>query len=151
MLNKSIKYYEPLIRYIANQDKQVWDIDVDCYNEENIQRIIQIYRDIQNIMIKNGNSHLILVTKIMLGVWGFVPAFDNYFGNTFRNIFKGECGFRSLNVKALNCVHEFYQHNRSEIDSLSDRIFVRRFIDGRKTNITYKKAKIIDMYGFSKR
>jgi len=150
LLNKSVKFYEPLIRYIDNLDKMVWEIDADNYSAENIKKICDIYKDIKDIIVDNGNAHLTLVTKIMLGVFGFIPAFDNYFGNTFRDIFKNECGFRSINTKSLNCIRQFYEDNREEIDRYSSQIFVRDFTTGSDTNINYSKSKIIDMYGFTK-
>lgn len=150
LLNKSAKYYEPLINYIAAKDKKVWNIDIDNYNKENINTICEIYKDIKDKTIENGNSHLTLVTKIMLGVFGFVPAFDNYFGNTFRDIFSDNCGFRSLNPKSLECIQRFYACNKEEINRLSDQIFVIDFSNGKKTKISYPKSKIIDMYGFTK-
>ncbi len=150
LLNKSAKYYERLIRYVASIDKEIWNIDVDSYNEDNINKIVKIYKDIQAIVIDDGNSHLTLVTKIMLGIFGFVPAFDNYFGNTFRGLFDGECGFRSLNSKSLSCIEQFYKHNKCDIDRLSSQIFVTDFLSSNKTNINYTKSKIIDMYGFTK-
>jgi len=150
LLNKSAKYYEPLIEYIATLDKKIWNIDIDKYNEKNINKICGIYKEIKGIIIDNGNSHLTLVSKIMLGVFGFVPAFDNYFSSTFRNIFKDKCGFYSLNSKSLNCIHQFYEHNKKEIDRLSTEIFVTDFSNGQNTNINYTKSKIIDMYGFTK-
>ncbi|PTN32704.1 hypothetical protein C6366_16065 [Desulfonatronum sp. SC1] len=150
LLNRSVKHYEPLIRYIAGLDSSVWDIDVDQYSGKNIKSICSIYRDIQRIIVNNGNSHLTLVTKIMLGVFGFIPAFDNYFGNTFREIFQGECGFRSVNQNSLNCIQQFYDDNREEIDMYSSKIYVKEFTTGDNSGITYKKSKIIDMYGFTK-
>lgn len=41
LLNKSVKYYEPLVKYIANTDKSLWNIDVDNYTDENINKIIK--------------------------------------------------------------------------------------------------------------
>ena len=86
----------------------------------------------------------------MLGVFGFVPAFDNYFGKTFRGLFNGECGFRSVNKKSLNCIREFYESNKTEIDKFATEIHVTEFSSGNRGNLPYKKAKIIDMYGFTK-
>ncbi|MFP4460510.1 MAG: hypothetical protein ACLFSQ_13095 [Candidatus Zixiibacteriota bacterium] len=91
------------------------------------------------------------MTKILLGVFGFIPAFDNYFGNTFRAISGGQCGFRSVNEKSLSFIKEFYDSNKSTIDRLSDETYTTDFITGEKTNINYPRAKIIDMYGFTYR
>ena len=150
LLNKSIKYYEPLIEYISELDPITWNIDVDSYNSNNINLIFSIYQDIKDIIIKENNAHLILVTKIMLGIFGFIPAFDNYFGNTFRLIYGSECGFRSVNNVSLSCIHQFYRDNKKEIDNFSSGIFVKDFSTGEDTNINYPKSKIIDMYGFTK-
>lgn len=150
LLNKSAKHYEPLVAYIANLDKAVWSIDVDSYNEENIRTICTIYNEIKRIIIDNGSTHLTLVTKILLGVFGFIPAYDNYFGNTFRSIFEGKCGFRSVNKKSLDCIRQFYEANKSEIDNHSSKIFVKEFSTGNASNLTYTKSKLIDMYGFTK-
>jgi len=150
LLNKSLKYYEPLVLYIANLDKKIWEIDVDSYTDENIKIICDIYHDIQILIIDDNNAHLTLVTKIMLGVFGFVPAFDRYFTDAFRAIFKGKSAFRSLNAKSLKCIHEFYIDNKSEIDKTSQNTFVIDFKSGITTSINYKKAKIIDMYGVMK-
>ena len=150
LLNKSAKYYEPLVGYIAGLDKETWELDVDNYSTENIESIYEIYHKIKEIIIENGKTHLTLVTKIMLGVFGFIPAFDNYFGNTFRDIFKGKCGFRSVNHNALSCIRQFYEDNKREIDVYSKKIFVFDFVSGKKTKVRYPKSKIIDMYGFTK-
>jgi hypothetical protein len=90
-----------------------------------------------------------LITKVLLGVFGFVPAFDNYFCNTFRTIADGQCGFRKVNKKSLTFVKDFYVANKQTIDNLSEQTFTTEFTTGRKTKINYPKAKIIDMYGFT--
>lgn len=149
LLQKSVKHFEPTILYIASLDKSVWEIDVDCYNDESIQTIIKIFKDIKKLLILNENSDLTLITKILLGVFGFVPAFDNYFCNSFREIFEGQCGFRKVNTKSLTFIKHFYDTNRVTIDRLSNEIFTTDFKTGQKTDINYPKAKIIDMYGFS--
>ncbi|MCL4483086.1 MAG: hypothetical protein M1445_10865 [Bacteroidetes bacterium] len=149
LLQKSIKHFEPTIRYIATLDKSVWEIDVDKYDEKNIQTIIKIYNDIKSLLIKKNNSDLTLITKVLLGVFGFIPAFDNYFGNSFRAISDGQCGFRKVNVKSLTFIKTFYESNKATIDKLSSETFTTDFITEKKTTVNYPKAKIIDMYGFT--
>ncbi len=82
-------------------------------------------------------------------VFGFIPAFDNFFCNTFRNLYKGQCGFRRMNSNSLNRIKNFYEENQEVIDRLSKETFTTDFLTGSKTNINYTKAKIIDMYGFT--
>jgi hypothetical protein len=149
LLQKSVKHFQPTIQYIATLEKSVWHIDVPNYDEENIQRIIKIYKDIKDRLILNGNSDLTLITKILLGVFGFVPAFDNYFCNTFRVISNGQCGFRNVSAKSLTFIKRFYEANQHTIDKLSKQTFTTDFETEKKTTINYPKAKIIDMYGFT--
>jgi len=151
LLQKSVKHFEPTIRYIAMLDSSVWEIDVDNYDENNILTIIKIYNDIKTRLINNNNSDLTLITKILLGVFGFIPAFDNYFCNSFRAISGGQCGFRKVNVKSLTFIKTFYESNKTTIDRLSAETFTTDFMTGQKTIINYPKAKIIDMYGFTAR
>ncbi|MDP3682725.1 MAG: hypothetical protein Q8S01_02225, partial [Ignavibacteria bacterium] len=79
LIDKSAKHFEPTVRYVAKLDRSIWLIDVDSYEQNNIMTIIQIYNDIKNLIITGNNSDLTLITKIMLGVFGFIPAFDKYF------------------------------------------------------------------------
>jgi hypothetical protein len=149
LLQKSIKHFEPIIQYIATLDKSVWDIDVDKYDEMNIQTITEIYNEIKKRLIEEENSDLTLITKILLGVFGFIPAFDNYFCNSFREISKGQCGFRKLNLKSISFLKTFYESNKAIIDKLSAETYTTDFSTGQPTTIKYPKAKIIDMYGFN--
>lgn len=149
LLQKSVKHFESTIKYIATLDKSVWKIDTDNYDENNIQTIIKIYKNIKVCLIDKDNADLTLITKILLGVFGFIPAFDNYFCNSFREISEGKCGFRRLNTKSLSFIKTFYEENNIIIDRLSSETFTTDFMTGKKTNINYPKAKIIDMYGFT--
>jgi len=151
LLEKSIKYFERTIKYIANRPKSDWKIDVDNYDSDNnIATIIKIYSDIKDILITEDNAHLTLVTKILLGVFGFVPAFDKYFGDAFRVIAKDDKnGFRVLNAESLTFIKRFYEANKDSIDKLSNQTHTIDFLTGKETDINYTKAKIIDMYGFT--
>ncbi len=149
-IEKSSKYYQSSIEYIASLNRKIWEIDVDNYNDETIALIIEIYSNIKDRIIENNNSDLILTTKILLGVFGFIPAFDQFFCNSFREIFNRQCGFRVVNKNSLTCIMDFYNANKGTIDILANDTLTKDFVTGKKTNLTYTKAKIIDMYGFTK-
>lgn len=90
----------------------------------------------------------ILVTKIMLGVFGVIPAFDSNFANTFCGLYPRNgfsVGYKKLTEKQLKCIHGFYKKNKGKIDLY--KIPVKNFY-GKNTGYEYKKAKLIDMYGF---
>ena len=148
LLQHSAKHFQRTIEYINTLDKSVWAIDVDNYTEENMETIINIYNEVRARLILKGNTDLTLITKVLLGVFGFIPAFDSYFCDTFRVISNGECGFRRLNQISLSYIHNFYQDNKQTIDNLSAKTFTTDFLSEGKTKINYPKAKIIDMYGY---
>ncbi|MEZ5006767.1 MAG: hypothetical protein R2753_01315 [Chitinophagales bacterium] len=149
LLQKSARHLLPVVEYISTLDKSLWLIDVDSYNSETNKIIISIHNEIRNLLIENNNASLTLVTKVLLGVFGFVPAFDSYFCKSFREIYTDQCGFRRLNNNSLNCIKLFYNDNKAIIDELSSKTFTLDFETGKQTNINYSKAKIIDMFGFT--
>ena len=149
LLQKSVKHFVSTIEYISSLEKSVWEIDVDNYNPDSMKTIKDIYSKIRELLVPDKNAHLTLVTKILLGVFGFVPAFDNFFCDTFRKFSDGEYGFRTLNENSLSFIKSFYEANKSLIDKLSQQTLTTDFMTGQKTKINYSKAKIIDMYGFT--
>lgn len=149
LLQKSARHFVPTIEYLSKLEKSVWLIDVDNY-KENMSIILDIYNDLKKRIIIGNKADLTLITKIMLGVFGFIPAFDQYFCDAFKLLFKDEkCGFSVVNLNSLTCIKSFYDRHRNEIDNIAMNTFTTDFETGEKTSIKYTKAKIIDMYGFT--
>ncbi len=156
ILQKSVKYFEPLIEWISNADKTLWKIDVSydkidvnsgkidvySYNDLEVQdKLMEAAQGIREALKNNDNSFnpsKTLVTKVMLGVFGNTPALDTYFSNSF--------GVRTLNNRGLTRIYDFYSQHKEVIDGFE--IYTLDFTTGKETNIKYKKAKIIDMVGF---
>ena len=138
LLEKSVKFYEPLIRNIAKFDKRIWEIDVDAYTEENMDILIACKQMIVESLGEKYKPSDTLITKIMLGVFGNVPAFDDFFRKGF--------GAHSFIKKSLRLINRFYEVNKSEIDKFE--IYTFDYTTGLITNQKYTKAKIIDMIGF---
>jgi hypothetical protein len=63
LLQKSAKYYVPLIEGIASFPSAIWDIDVDCYTEENIDTILECERMIVQAVRQDKRITITLVTK----------------------------------------------------------------------------------------
>lgn len=150
----SIKALSSVVEYLSLFPDSDWDLDLGV-NEKGIcdesksRRIIQIFKDLRDIMSKGQKRKAspTLITKIMLGTLGCVPAFDQYFTDAFRAEYKDtKCGFRSLTPKALMCIQNFYTENCEIINEI--RYSVIDF-DNIKTRFTYTRAKLIDMYGFT--
>lgn len=153
LLDKNPSHLKKVVEFIYSQDKIFWKIDVPDYDKK-IDDIIKIYNGITDEIAPDGNRHLVLVTKVMLGVFGIVPAYDTFFSEIFSLLSSKRkdrkyCGFTSFNENSLNFIHEFYLANQAVIDELQQSHDVYDF-NGDKTKTPYKKAKIIDMYGFKK-
>jgi hypothetical protein len=137
LLGKSVKVYEPLIKTVANANPVLWDIDANCYTSENIKAILDFRKTIIQSFDGNYPSD-ILVTKIMLGIFGNVPAFDSFFKKGF--------GVSAFGKYALEKVSTFYQENSSVIEN--SRLTTIDFFTGQPTNRPYTRAKVIDMIFF---
>ena len=156
--NCSMKVLTDVIMYLDSLHDSDWILDVDDYSDEDKRnRIIEIYNDISSKIrsikvdgvLVGVNATITLVTKIMLGTIGCVPAFDDFFSSTFRSEFatdKPHCGFRVLNHVALQKIHTFYLDNKDVLDAT--KIPVIDFNGSPISGLFYKKAKMIDMYGW---
>ena len=132
--------------------EEMWRIDAQDYHmEPKRARLLECYETIRrDVLHHSEQSDLILVTKIMLGVFGSVPAFDDFFTSTFRELYGKEngCAFRAFGQDALLKISEFYDYHRDQIDDWARRIKTLSFKTTKETDSPYTKAKIIDMIGF---
>lgn len=142
LLEKSARHFIPLIQLVSTFDKDFWDIDVDRYTTENIGRLLGAKEKIKAAVHEQNKTSDTLATKIMLGIFGNIPAFDNYF-------MKG-LGFYCCKETQLKKISEFYERpkNKEAIDRYNQKIRIFDFYSGKETDITYTKAKVVDMIGF---
>lgn len=140
LLRKSLKHFEHLIKEIAYMDSKLWEIDVGLYSSDNIDTILKARNAIRNKL--GGSTEYAsdtLISKIMLGVFGNTPAFD-------QNFCKGFCMNNSLTKNNLLNLKDYYKDYQNELDDYKIRTI--DFDTGDETNRYYTKAKIIDMVGF---
>jgi hypothetical protein len=135
LLQRSARHLIPAIELIASADSALWEIDAHCYTEPNIQRLLEMKGSLCHAY--PGMSD-ILATKIMLGVFGNVPAFDTNFKNGFQ--------VATFGPKALRKIATFYEENSSVIDR--HRTPTLDFVSGEPTMRNYTRAKVIDMAFF---
>lgn|GEM_PF-687363 len=141
LLQKNAKHLEKLIIAISRLDKKYWRIDVDNYNDESIKLLLALKEVITNNLGGIGEkSSTTLITKIMLGVFGCVPALDRNFRKAFR--------VNNLNEKTLMKIAEYYKKNRTDFKKFEESIRTIDFVTGKETSRRYTKAKLIDMVGF---
>ena len=138
LLEKSVKNFSNLIVAISKMNPSLWEIDVADYNEENISLMLDCKQQIINALGEENKPSDTLVTKIMLGVFANIPAFDQYFRKGLK--------VYSVNKQALLKIKEFYLENKKDFDSFKIHTF--DFLTSKETKNIYTKAKLIDMCGF---
>ena len=148
LLEKSVKHYQKTIEFIQKSPKEYWNIDVSNYGVDNLEVLLGLYSKIKELLIPSSQRDVTLITKLLLGVFGCVPAFDTYFTKTFKGIYTG-CGFAVVNKESLNHIKDFYESYKEIIDNFGN-IKTKCLITGENTQLNYPLAKIIDMYGFQK-
>ncbi len=157
---------------IKVKDSPIWNLDVPDYTHaDNIQIIINERNEIRNILTSilntavggtisladnegintSGNTKTkkyvptdTLVTKIMLGVFGVVPAFDRYFQQAFHTLYP-KTSFNKFSKESLNAILSFYHSNKPILDSITIPVI---YFSGKPISLNYKVAKLIDMFGF---
>jgi hypothetical protein len=146
LLQKSARYLVPVVELIASTDRLIltsgetpWDIDLDCYTETNIDLLLLAAARIRDVRPAMSDT---LITKIMLGVFRNVPAFDD----NFRYGCKVARICATFGKKSLNEIREFYRRNAAVIDKY--RVPSLDFVTGQQTGRAYTRAKVIDMAFF---
>lgn len=135
LLQKSCRYFVPVIEVIANTKAPLWEIDADRYTDSNIEQLLGLSHAIRRAL---GGASDILVTKVILGVFGSVPAFDTNFKRGF--------GVAIFGPKTLRKVGAFYRANAELINRY--RVPTLDFTTGEPTHRLYTRAKVIDMAFF---
>ena len=139
LLQRSARYLIPVIEVIANTEAPFWEIDVDSYTESNIERVCERGRRLQRSLPGMSDA---LLTKIMLGVFGCVPAFDTNFRGACRAA--GVVG--TFGAKALKQIGALYKAQAAVFDEY--RVPTLDFVSGKPTRRRYSRAKVIDMAFF---
>lgn len=147
LLQKSSVVLKPVILEVAKTPGDDWNLDVNSYQAHGSQ-VIALKDRIAAALEPAGTTET-LVTKVLLGVFGCVPAFDTQFRSGFKE-YCNSIGERSspCNPNALSKLWTFYSKNQAKIDAWSNRIRTLDFQMERKTRRPYPKAKIIDMIFF---
>ncbi|HXS37858.1 MAG TPA: hypothetical protein VN721_14230 [Flavipsychrobacter sp.] len=158
LLRHSSHALKPVIEFAAATPEKYWEIDIDNY-DVTISDLTTLYCEIGsriNIpLVKDGKDNAqeataILVTKILLGIFGCTPAMDEFF---IKGIGKANLGYLNYQesidkVKAIwQSLFYFYTKHKFIIDS---KIITSLQFDGTKSSFVYTKAKLIDMLFFER-
>lgn len=135
LLQHSSRALVPSVELISAAPMSIWTTDVESYNERRINELID-FKNALSRVVPGGRSGT-LTSKIMLGTFGCVPAFDRFFCEGFD-----VSGFRR---GALQEVYDYYVQHQEMIESCREKTIN---FDGEQTNIRYTQAKVIDMIFF---
>lgn len=142
LLKRSVKYLEPVIRVIVQSPEKVWVADANNYSLKASTVILAVRDRLRDAFPRDASDQRdpsdTLVTKVMLGVFGCVPAFDRNFG-------KGSA-LKTLDYRALSHLGHFYDQNAEIIERY--RVPTWDFASGGPTERRYSRAKVIDMTYF---
>lgn len=136
LLQRSARTFVPVMEAIANAPSEIWLTDANVYGDGSCAVVFETAQNIRAALPKSASD--ILVTKIMLGTFGCVPAFDTYFKKGF--------GAWTFGPKALRGIGEFYRANSEVIER--HRVQTLDFASGTPTGRRYTRAKVIDMIFF---
>lgn len=138
LLLKSARHYVPVIDVIAAAPADAWNLDAHRYIPGTWPVARQLDQQIRRAFGHHNGVTPTLTTKVMLGVFGNIPAFDTNFRAGFRAA--------TFGLKAFSRLGEFYEEHADAIER--HRIPTLDFQTGRPTRRRYSRAKIIDMIFF---
>lgn len=136
LLQRSVRSFVPVIEVIANAPSEIWETDANVYGDGSCLGVFETAQNIRAALPDAASD--ILVTKIMLGTFGCVPAFDTYFKKGF--------GASTFGPKALRRIGEFCDANSEVIER--GRVETLDFASGTPSGRRYTRAKVIDMIFF---
>jgi len=119
------------IKYAELHDQKNLDILIDLIN--NLRTIYRGKR--MNIKEVSGDISDILITKVLLGTLGCVPAYDEYFKN---GVNKYNITIKFLRKSSLIGLADYYEENKDELEDVRNTI-------SKAHNLEYPQMKILDM------
>ena len=146
LLQKDYKVHKPLVEELL---KTKYDclFGIDCIElkKTNIQKTLTgineyiktfynaIRKSVKGAEIKNELSNT-LITKVLMGTFGCVPAYDRYFisGAKKTNITTG-----TYNINSLLRLADFYEENREQLEKARGMLKVY--------DLPYPQMKLLDM------
>lgn len=141
----------PIKEYLLDpRYKDLFGIEWSRFSEEELKEKLNLLEDLSNklkeyyeklrvaISDKDIKAEVsdILITKILLGTLGCVPAYDSFFKAAAikYNVTTG-----IYNTKSINKLVEFYKNNEDDLEETRKHLIIK------DTNIKYPQMKLLDM------
>lgn len=146
LLQKDYKVHIPVVKEILKEEYNNL-VGIECveyHKKENQDALLELekfmidyYNNIRSNVkgkeIKNEVS-LILITKILMGTLGCVPAYDRYF---IEGIKKKKVATGTYNMKSILMLVDFYIQNESKFEPVRKNMKV--------SDLPYPQMKFLDM------
>ena len=146
LLQKDYKVHIPAVKELLNEkyDNLAGIKCIDFRKESNqelFKKICEflneyynkIREDVTGKEFKNGISST-LITKILMGIFGCVPAYDRYF---IAGIKKHKVAIGNFNINSIMQIIDFYEQNHEQLEDVRKSMKVGYML--------YPQMKIIDM------
>lgn len=146
LLQKDYKVHIPVVKELLSEKYDVLaGIECVSFREKSNQQLLldinsflgqyydKIRREVKEQELKNPLSFT-LITKILMGTLGCVPAYDRYFIAGIKNqkIATGNC-----NLKSIMQLVDFYEKNSAQLEPVREKMEVE--------GMPYPQMKMIDM------
>jgi hypothetical protein len=135
LLNRDYKVHEPIVREIIKDDyRTLWDINYDEVNlgDKKIELIFTLSKIIRKLYGREVSN--ILITKIFLGTFCCLPAYDNYFKDSIKEYGHFQFGFYPNHLMGMI---DFYKSKSGVIKKCQETVS--------HDDIIYPAMKIVDM------
>ncbi len=146
LLQKDYKIHIPVVKELLKEEYDPL-AGIDCVElkREKNQRLLEkinafldeyysnIRGEVKNIKVRNQLSST-LITKILMGTLGCVPAYDRYF---ISGIKKQKVASGNYNMKSIVQLVDFYESNIVELENIRK--------DMKVNGMAYPQMKILDM------
>ena len=146
LLQKDYRIHIPVVKeLLRNKYTPLAGIKCMALGEESNQKLLmdlneflndyydKIRREVKGNDLKNKLSDT-LVTKILMGTLGCVPAYDRYF---IAGIKKQKVASGKYNIKSIMQLVEFYKINSEQLESARSKMIVG--------DMLYPQMKVLDM------
>lgn len=146
LLQKDYRVHIPVVKELLNEKYDALaGIKCSEFREDTNQKLLQdinsflekyydrIRREVKEQELKNQLSFT-LITKILMGTLGCVPAYDRYFIAGIKN---QKIATGNYNLKSIMLLVDFYEKNAERLESARSKMLVE--------GMPYPQMKMIDM------
>ncbi len=143
LLQKDYKiHYDTILEIFKPEYEPLWSITCqEFHNNGNLKLLDQLCKNIRDIYIRHranidgrkGVSDTLL-TKILMGTLGCVPAYDRYF---VKGISKNKIASAVFSINSIEELALFYEKNMNILETMRSNISCE--------DIEYPQMKILDM------